>query len=99
MVVSEVDDRPPWIRAGGFPEADWRKVLDFVVRKTRDALVAEGEYRLEAPGKPGEWLRELDRLRANVERWRELRTGVLRGDPKLFGEAETAWMRETGQLK
>lgn len=76
-------------------DADWERLLGWVVGKTGDALIAEGNYRGRLPRQdPGKWLRGLDRLRVESDRWRRLRAGVITRNPAICDEARTAMQED-----
>lgn len=87
---------PPWMRAGGFPRDEWHTVLMWALKKHVEASQARYEY---SPTVISGWTaKRADELSAEDKKWDDIVRGVLDGDPQVFHDAHTRWMRETGQL-
>jgi hypothetical protein len=80
------DEGPPWIRAGGYPHADWHKCLKLAIKRWMTAEEAKSAFL-----SGGEWkVGEFERLDKAAEAAHADERGVIFGDPaivsRLFGD-------------
>jgi hypothetical protein len=87
---------PPWVRAGGYPQAEWLKVLRLATKRYVDSANALGTYFGRDSWDLGDFCRLRDAADSAHRDWRAVVAGAAEVVGRLSGEIMKREEQERG---